>query len=177
MSFELIDESLHEMLSGTPDDMVTGQRVAITELTTFNPVGDGNKADTLGSEPVVDVIDAAVNIELRPLLRPDIVVLKLRKGMPVSQGPLRAVMDTVQTLYGGVDQCHATQGFDRQTAEILFGIALNDDYLQVMLKQFKRGSYSCQSTTYYGYVKSRFIRHYLFLPGRELIIMYQSYNT
>lgn len=78
--------------------------------------------------------------------------------MPVPEGGFGAVLYSVQTLYGGIDQGHATQGFHREAAKILFGVTINDDNFQILVEQLNGCANSGQSTADNGYVKSRFFK-------------------
>ena len=120
MLSKLIDQRVHQVLTCAPDNMIAGQGVAIAKLTSFYPVGNGKEPDALGLEPVVDVINAAVDIKFCPFHRPVIVLREPCKRVPVPQSGFRAVVNSIQALYGRVDQGHAAKGICRETTEILF---------------------------------------------------------
>ena len=87
-----------------------------------------------------------------------VMLRKLGAGVPVPEGSFGVVLYSVQTLYGGIDKGHATQGFRCQATKIPFGIPVNDDNFQILVEQFNGRSDSGKSTANYSYVKSRFFK-------------------
>ncbi len=118
------NHDLRQVRGGAPQHVVARQAVALAVLAALDPVDGRQKAQAVTQQPLINLGRAALHVMFGPAPGPHFAGIELAKAQPVLQGPLGAVGDALAPLQRGIDQAHAAKSPARQTAQTLWGVAV-----------------------------------------------------
>jgi hypothetical protein len=146
------DQALRHVARGAPDDVVARQAVAVAVQAAFDPVHGGHELQALGGQPVIDAGARVFDVMPRPLQRPMVAGVggvEFAEAQPVGQRALGRVGDLHLRLQRRADQRHAAEGPQRQTAETLGAVAVDQRHAPSGAQQLQCGDDAGQAAAHH----------------------------
>ena len=147
---QALHQRLHQPVPGAPHHVPARYGVAAAPglHAAFHPERQGQKGQALPAQPVVHILQAVMHIVLGPAAWPVIdgtVAGKIAKAQPVLQRLFGRVLDALASLLRRVHQQDAAKAFLRQAAQVLFGIAVQQQHAPPLVQQAQGAHNACQS--------------------------------
>ena len=123
-----IDHQPREPLRCSPDDVIARQRIAVALQAALDPVHRRHEGHAMRQQPVIDLGTRVLDVIARPLQRPVLGRVEFAEPDPVAQRDLRRVGDLHPRLQRGADQRHTAERPQRQPAEPLRCVAIQQGH-------------------------------------------------
>ncbi len=139
MGGERADDLLDDGVARAPGDVPARDRVSRRVEAPLGPVHDRQELHADAVEIVVDEIERAVAVELRPAARPRVALAETRERKPVVERELGGVGDAGLPLMRRADEVDAAERLLGEAAEVLGHVLVEEENGLSVVEQLVRG--------------------------------------